>query len=169
MGSALIHATVVSDHFAEWAPAGVFFLAIEVLEVVLALAVCFVWRPAVARLVIVSSLATVLVWAWSRTFGMPFGPAEFRVAETVAPPDLACCLLEVAAALLAIPMAGLRSGPTRPVGGRAAAALLVVAALAVTLWGLGLVPGASAPSDHHHPESLGGGFGPHSGALLPAP
>src|SRR3954471_3905357 len=77
-GAALIHGTVVSEHYALWPAAGVFFLGTQLVEVSLALAAFYVWNRATAQLVFATSIATVLVWLVSRTFGMPIGPAAFR-------------------------------------------------------------------------------------------
>src|SRR3954466_5627132 len=114
VGAALIHGTVVAHHFQQWVPAGLFFIALQVVEVALALAAVYVWGPRTARAVVITSMGTVVVWLLSRTFGMPIGPAIFQLPEPVGVPDLACCLLELAAAGLATPLAlAGRAAPVR--------------------------------------------------------
>jgi hypothetical protein len=156
LGAAVIHGTVVSEHYALWPMAGVFFLGTQVLEVSLAVAAVYAWQRRTAQLVFVTSLATVLVWLVSRTFGMPIGPAAFRTPELIGVPDIACCVLELGAAALAAPLAFTpRPRRTRDQArsgrlGLALAAVLAVALLAVTSWGLrpGLT-GTSTPGHAH--------------------
>src|SRR3954462_14443363 len=148
VGAALIHGTVVAHHYQQWVPAGAFFIALEVVEVALALAAVYVWGPRTAQAVVITSMGTVVVWLLSRTLGMPIGPATFQLPEPVGVPDLACCFLELAAAALAAPMAlRRRPAPTRatrkaapPTVNRwslAIAAGVGTIALVATGWGLG--------------------------------
>src|SRR3954452_11899159 len=118
-GAAVIHGTVVSEHYAQWRLAGLFFLGTQLVEVFLVLAAVYFWGRTTAQLIVVTSVGTVAVWLLSRTLGMPFGPAAFRVPEAVGVPDIACCLLELAAAALAARWAFTRAGatlPARPAG-----------------------------------------------------
>ncbi len=95
MGAAAIHALVVAHHYREWALAGAFFLALELVELTLALAALTWWRPSVARAVVVTSLATIALWVVSRTTGLPFGPEEFHQAEAVGRLDVVSGVLEL--------------------------------------------------------------------------
>src|SRR4051812_41645777 len=79
LGSALVHATVVEEHLAEWTAAGVFFLGLVLGETLLAVMALRDWSRLVAVSVVASSLATLAIWAVSRTTGIPLGPADFRV------------------------------------------------------------------------------------------
>ncbi len=115
LGSALVHATVVGEHLQEWVLAGLFFLVVELTEVVLAVAAVLVWGRRTAQLVVATGLGTVAVWGMSRTVGMPFGPADFRTPEAVGVPDLVCCVLELVSVAIAAPLA---LGLTREVGYR---------------------------------------------------
>lgn len=143
LGSAVVHATVVSEHYEEWPLAGLFFLALQVVEVLLALAVVMAWGPRVAALVALTSIGTVAVWGLSRTVGVPVGPESFRAPEAVGVPDLSCVILELVTAVLVLSWAlwrrrsgsGAPSSPTRSSLLAAAAAVLLAAA--VTGWGLG--------------------------------
>jgi hypothetical protein len=151
IGSALVHATVVSDHYSGWVLAGLFFLALQVSETLLGLAVLLAWSRRVAIAVVAGNLATLGVWAMSRTVGVPFGPPGFSVPEPVGTADLACVVLELAAVALVLPCAFGRD--TRPARSGSAAGALALATLvgllAVTGWGLG--PAISGDAhDHHH-------------------
>ncbi len=148
-GSALIHSTVMEEHLALWTVAGFFFLALVAVESALALAIIYAWGRATAQAVVVTGVSTVAVWSISRTVGLPVGPPDFRMAESVGVPDLASCLLELGAAALvwrtAFPsdqrIAGASTNPTRVVDLRTTT-VLVLAAVGITCWGLrpGLVP-----------------------------
>ena len=156
LGSALVHATVVEEHLAEWALAGTFFLVLVIGETILAVAALRVWGRELAAVVAGSSLAIVAVWGVSRTVGMPFGPADFQVPEAVGAPDLVCCVLELTA--VAFSLGSLRrtatsrtAEPRSVVAARALTAVVVVALVAVTAVGLRpALSGAQEQGHHHH-------------------
>lgn len=155
LGSAAVHASVVSEHYEEWPLAGLFFLGLQVVEVALAIAVVMAWGRRVAVLVAVASLGTLAVWAVSRTVGMPVGPEAMQAREAVGVPDLACVVLEVATLALVLPwaLARRRAGSTRGAPNRSsllAAAVAVLLAAMVTGWGLG--PALSGEPDHTHSD-----------------
>lgn len=157
-GSAAVHATVIGEHLDEWFLAGSFFIVVTLAELFLALAVILAWTQRTAVAVVLTSLGTVVVWLVSRTVGLPFGPAEFRAAEAVGAPDLACCVLEVAAAALVAPWAVRRSSRRRadPGGvdraGTTAATVLAGVLGVVALWGLVSSLGGTAAAEHGHDE-----------------
>jgi hypothetical protein len=160
IGAAVIHGTVVSEHYALWPLAGLFFLGTQLVEGALAIAAVYAWHRRTAQLVFVTSVATVFVWLVSRAFGMPFGPAAFRTPEAIGVPDLACCVLELGAALLAAPLAFSPRPPGRRsrahVGrlGLALAATVAVVVLAVATWGLlPSISGTTVPHAHLHSGS----------------
>lgn len=163
-GSGAVHATVIGEHLDEWLLAGSFFGIITLAELSLALAVIVAWSQRTAIAVVVTSMGTVAVWLVSRTVGLPFGPAEFRAAEAVGAPDLACCMLEVAATALVAPWAVRRWSERRPPppggfsrAGVAAATLLAGVLSAVALWGLTSSlsgTGAAEQVQDEHSESL---------------
>lgn len=157
LGAAVVHATVVADHYEEWRLAGLFFIALMLVESLLAVAVVVGLRRLVAALVVATSLGTLVVWAVSRTYGLPFGPTGFRTPEDVGIPDLACVVLEVATVLLALPWMLSRRGVGTGPRGRASlllSAAAVLVAAAVTAWGV--APALSGERDqvpthgHHH-------------------
>jgi hypothetical protein len=149
---------VVGEHLEEWAPAGLFFLVLIVVEGGLAALVLKAFSRPVAWAVMVSGLGTVAVWTVSRTVGMPIGPADFRVPEAVSRPDIVCCLLELVAAG-ACAMALARPGRAHPAQGRAGGASFVllggaVAAVALVT-ALGIMPALSGQT-HGHTHADGG-------------
>ena len=157
IGSAMVHATVLSDHYREWALAGLFFLALQVAETLLGLAVLLAGGRRVAIAVVAGNLATLGVWALSRTAGLPFGPPVFRVPEAVGAADLACVALELLAIILLLPCA-LAIAPERllrrphwpTLGHRGRTAVAVgVLATVVAVTGWGLTPALQGQSHHH--------------------
>ena len=157
-GAAVVHATVVGEHLEQWAPAGLFFLILTMVEGGLGALVLLAWTRAVGWSVVVSGIGTVAVWTVSRTVGMPIGPADFRVPEAVGRPDIVCCILELVAAG-ACAMALARPGQARSAQGRAGSASFVllggaVAAVALAT-ALGVMPALSG-GGHGHTHADGG-------------
>src|SRR3954454_18386321 len=74
LGAEGIHTAVIAPHFAEWWAEGAFFLALSVLEGALAAALLLAPSRTVSQAAVLASLATIAVWAWSRTTGLPIGP-----------------------------------------------------------------------------------------------
>lgn len=74
-GSAAIHFAVSPDHFGEWAPYGVAFACLAWFQLLWAAA--YLVRPARrwVRPAIIVNAGAVIVWAWSRTIGLPIGPS----------------------------------------------------------------------------------------------
>lgn len=143
-GAATVHASVVAEHLQEWPAAGWFFVGLAAVQGLLALVALRRLDRTVVLAVVATSLPTVATWLLSRTLGLPFGPPEARSPEAVGAPDLACCLLELAAAALA-------AGGLRRVPGRTARRLAAVT-VAVVLLGstaAGLQPGHAA-DEHEH-------------------
>lgn len=101
-GAEAVHVAVLDEHIDEWLPAGLFFLGLSLAEGALAVALIVAPSRNVARLVVGISLATVVLWLTSRSFGLPIGPMT-GVAEPVGRADTVATVLELvtAAALLA--------------------------------------------------------------------
>ena len=158
IGSAVVHATVVSDHYREWALAGLFFLALQVAETLLGLAALLAWGRRVAAAVVACSLATLGVWALSRTVGLPFGPPVIRLPEAIGAADLACVLLEVVTLVLVLPCAlGLSAGQLLhrernrqdfSSHRKLAVAAMTAVIVAVTVWGV--TPALQGDSHQHN-------------------
>ena len=101
VGSAVIHAAVVPEHRAEWASAGSFFILLTVAELAVAGLLLLTVRPGALLAAAAVSAGPLLLWAWSRTTGLPFGP-EAGLPEAVGLADVAACLLEVVTLTLAL-------------------------------------------------------------------
>lgn len=160
-GSALIHSTVMGEHLSEWLMAGVFFLVLVAVETALALATIYAWGRRTAQAVVLTGVITVAIWLVSRTVGLPVGPADFRVPESVGGPDLATCLLELGAAALAWRTAA--SGKSRPADqgrrtgafrGRWVTVALTITALSITAWGVRPVLGHDDVHEAHVHRAL---------------
>ncbi len=145
LGAAVIHAAVVPEHLTEWPAAGVFFVALCLVEAALAGALLRspgrFTRSTQLLLVVVASGAPLLVWAWSRVLGLPFGPTA-GAREAVGAADVVASLLELGTLLLVLgcQRAGsrLRLLPPFQPTGRAAGLLAVAALTATALQTLGL-------------------------------
>src|SRR5690242_11317378 len=86
IGAALVHAAVSPEHFAEWWAFGAFFVALAAYQAVWGvLAIEPLGRRWLDGAVLVNA-ATVVLWAWTRVFGLPFGP-EPGERETVGVAD----------------------------------------------------------------------------------
>ena len=138
VASAAIHAAVVPEHLAEWAAAGVFFILLTAAEVgVAALLFTRVRQQAVLLAAVALSVGPLLVWLYSRTAGLPFGP-EAGTPEAIGLPDIVACTLEAAtllAAVVLIRAAGRVRLPVMSVNARALALVAVVAVMAIGLAG----------------------------------
>src|SRR5215212_7527922 len=80
--AALIHVMVASHHFSEWWLFGTGFVVMAVLQLLTAIALERTrWGLALPAAVVVN-VPIVVLWVWSRTLGLPFGP-EAGEAEAV--------------------------------------------------------------------------------------
>lgn len=162
VGSAVIHASVVPEHLRAQIALGAFFALMTAVQLGLSIAVVVAprvllrqwdrllqwdrlppWARALEwdRLVYLACLAAsvgpLVVWTWSRTVGLPFGPGGV-VPEAVGIADVAVCVLEVlaAAAALVLLRRSLR-GTAEPRPGVHGVRLALVLVLAVSAVGLG--------------------------------
>jgi hypothetical protein len=136
LGSGLIHAAVVPEHLEEWTVAGVFFSVLTVASVLLAaLVLRRPTRPALAMSALVSVIP-LLVWAVSRSVGLPIGP-EPGVPEAIGLADLAACALELLTLVLAVSLLAYPDERPRRSLSEHAMWTAVAAVLAVTALGLG--------------------------------
>jgi hypothetical protein len=94
IGAAAIHFAVVGEHFQEWWGFGLFFSALGWFQALWA--VGYALRPTrwLAWLAIAVNGATIVVWIWSRTIGLPFGP-DPGMPEAIGVPDVLSTALEV--------------------------------------------------------------------------
>ena len=155
VGAALIHVGVSADHFQEWWAAGLFFLVSAAAQ--LGWAVWCWSRPSSRRVLLAGaggSVALALVWAVSRTSGLPFGP-EAGVAEPVGVADAVCVALEVLSAGLAV-VAATAWAPARlkALSTPRRAAVLTGAVAALTLVASGAA--IAAPGHDHGATDVAG-------------
>jgi hypothetical protein len=161
-----IHFAVIPDHVGEYLPYGLAFAALAWFQAAWALAY-FRWPSAPAgRVGVAVNAGVVLVWTWSRTVGLPFGP-EPGVPEALGFPDICATAFEVAlVALLAVALVdpALARVPTT----FAVAAALVGSAIVaiVVLTTLALVAAAPVPEEHvgHDVHELPADGSPEPGA-----
>lgn len=95
--TAAIHVAVIPEHQREWPTAAAFFLGLAIVEVVLAGVVFFGTDRRLLRAGAVVSAASAVLWAVSRTVGLPVGPDAFA-PEAIGMPDLVATALEAASA-----------------------------------------------------------------------
>ena len=91
----LIHFMAVPEHRSEWQAAAVFFTVLGAFQIVWGVAALNEDRRWILRFGVVVNVAVILLWAISRTSGLPFGPDPGQ-AEDVDVLSVACVLAEVA-------------------------------------------------------------------------
>ncbi len=89
----LIHLAFVREHLHEYVPFGLFFLASGLFQIVWAVMVFSPRSRAFFAIGLVANAGTAILWAISRTAGLPIGP-EHWTPEAVGVPDVACTILE---------------------------------------------------------------------------
>jgi hypothetical protein len=145
-GAEAIHVAVMDSHFDEWLLAGLFFLAISLIEGVLAVALLATPSRAVSWLAIGVSLATVALWLGSRTVGVSAGPAPgvepFGLADSIA------SLLELLTAAALVAPSAEPASPRRSPADALRAAMVISTVAALTL--VGVTQGASGHAGHAH-------------------
>lgn len=128
LGAAAIHFAVMPEHFKEWWLFGLFFAGLGWFQALWSVGYLLVPVRPLAWLAIGINVATLLLWTWTRTLGLPFGP-DPGVPEAVGIPDILAGILELS---LVIGLLGARSStaPAIEMDGewlRATLAFLVVA------------------------------------------
>lgn len=161
VASAVIHAAVIPEHLTEWPAAGVFFILLTAAELAIAgLLLAPLRQRTVLHAATVTSAGPLIVWLYSRTAGMPFGP-EPGIPESVGVPDILACTLEVVSLLAAVALLH----PSRRLSARSPASphvrgLIVVALICATVIGVagtgqgwfdafGISASQSATGPHH--------------------
>jgi hypothetical protein len=94
LGAAAIHFAVVPEHFEEWWAFGLFFVTVGWFQALWPMAYLVQPSRQLVWLGIGVNLATVFVWVWSRTAGLPFGP-EAGIVENVGSRDLLASVFEL--------------------------------------------------------------------------
>lgn len=120
-----------------------FFLALAVTQLATALVVARGWSAAIRLGIVAGNLGVLVLWAWSRTAGIPFG-SHAGVPEAVGHLDLAAAGAQAVAvaAVVILPRTWTRHAILGP-----RVALVAVTAV-VAVGGAGLVP--SSHADHPH-------------------
>lgn len=134
IGSAAIHVAVTPAYLRVWPVAGVFLMLLTAADV--AAARLLLVRPgrAALRTAAVVAALPLLLWLYTRTVGLPFGPGS-GVRQSFGLADGAVALLEIAS-LIAIGARLVRRRPDGPLTPHART-LVVIGALAATVVGLG--------------------------------
>jgi len=101
LGSAAIHATLVPDQLTQWPAAGTFFIMLTAAELVIAALLLTRQRRATLIAAVVVSAGPLLLWLYSRTIGLPVGPAPGR-PSAVGLSDIICCALEIVVLSVAV-------------------------------------------------------------------
>lgn len=149
IGAALVHAAVSPEHFSQWWAFGAFFVAVAAYQAVWGvLAIEPLGRRWLDSAIAVNA-ATVLLWAWTRVVGLPFGP-EPGAREAVGVADVLTTVMEVVLvlALLASRRLASRRDADLPVVRPALTGALVALAVGVLLAGPAMV--AVMSGDMHH-------------------
>ena len=94
LGAQLLHWSVIDQHAKEWRASGVFFFVLALAEGLLTVLLVTHRRPWVAAAGIIGSAVPVMVWAWDRTLGLPFGPTK-GVRGTIGRSDVMSVVFEV--------------------------------------------------------------------------
>lgn len=97
LGAAAIHFGAAPDHFAEYWLFGLAFTVVAWFQAIWAATWVYVARPPrwLAVLAILVNAATIAVWFWSRTAGLPIG-ATPGVAEPLGAADVIADVFELA-------------------------------------------------------------------------
>ena len=142
LGAAAIHFAVTPEHLEEFAPFGVFFLAVASLQAVIG--VELVIRPS-RRLALAgaaANAAVVAIWLISRLYGVPIGP-EAGTPEAAGFADVLCSLMEAVSAVLLALAARRAIQPRVRVRWKLALGTLPPALLAVALSAAGVAAAAN--------------------------
>jgi hypothetical protein len=101
LAAGVIHFAVIPEHLEEFVPYAVLFAALAWYQVIWPFT--YVWYRAawVTWLTVTVNVGAVVVWAWSRTIGLPFGPEPGEV-EAVGPLDVTASAMELVLATLLV-------------------------------------------------------------------
>jgi hypothetical protein len=132
LSAALIHVMAGVHHFAEWWLFGVGFMVMAVAQAVSAATLALSdARPALVAAVALNA-PIVLLWAWSRTLGLPIGP-EAGTAEGIGVADVMASVTE--AVIVAGAVASLRGARATTLSALSTTAMLAFAVGAFTGFG----------------------------------
>lgn len=106
----IIHAYYMPEHFEMWVGYGVFFLAVTICQVLLALVLLAVRpvSPVVLWAGIIGNLSIIAMWIVARTVGLPLGPMTGEIEE-IGVLDLASKIVEFGVILCMIALLRMKS------------------------------------------------------------
>ncbi len=148
-GAAIVHFVAVPAHWREWILAGAFFAVLAVFQLVWARLVLIRTTAPVLLIGALVNAAVIVLWALSRTAGVPFGPHAGQ-PEIVQGADLSALLLQTYVVMGASWTAyrGRNAGPISPF---ASATVLAGAVGVITLASTVGVVSGQRHGDHHGP------------------
>ena len=131
-----IHIAVMPGQLIGWPAAAAFFLFLAAADIAIAALLLARSRRSAALAAVVLSAGPLLLWLYSRTAGLPFGPTAGQPIA-IGVPDAVACALEFAALLAAIMLLRARGRleQRRPTSSHARA-LTLLAMIAVTFIGV---------------------------------
>jgi hypothetical protein len=94
LGAQFLHWSVIDQHAREWSASGDFFFILALVESLTTVLIIARMRPWIAAAAIVVSVVPVLVWAWDRALGLPFGPTK-GVRGTIGRSDVMSVVFEL--------------------------------------------------------------------------
>ena len=108
VGAAGIHFAVTPEHLAEYRPFGLFFIAIAILQALWAILALRYPRRSLLLAGAAANLATLALWAFTRTKGLPIGPEPWT-PEALGLLDAITAVFEVGlVSSLALALGGVR-------------------------------------------------------------
>lgn len=114
LGAQFLHWSVIDQHAKEWAAAGNFFFVLALVEGILTVLIIAALGPWVAKAGIAISALPVVVWAWDRSIGLPFGPTK-GVRGTIGRSDVLSVVFELLTIVALWPFLRPGYGARRPV------------------------------------------------------
>ena len=114
LGAQFLHWSVIDQHAKYWTAAGNFFFIVALVEGLLTVLVIAALGPWVAKAAIAISALPVVVWAWDRSIGLPFGPTK-GARGTIGRSDVLSVVFELMTIVALWPFLRPGYGARRPV------------------------------------------------------
>jgi hypothetical protein len=153
LGAGLVHFSVVREHLDEWWLFGVFFIGLGTMQVLWAVATLARDRVPFPRLIVLATTMTLVLWAVTRTVGLPVGP-EPGEAESAGLSDVVAGVLELVVVLTVLAATRQRPAGEPRRSTPVAVSMLAFGALAVSALTVPAIASTSA-GDHVHTHGLG--------------
>lgn len=93
-GAALIHVAVTPDHWRVWVQSGLFFAGLALFQLGWSAMVLRSAHRAVLGVGVLANTAAIVLWALTRTSGLPFGP-NADVPQSLGPAGILATVLEL--------------------------------------------------------------------------